>query len=275
MKKTTKVVFILALIFMIAGFVFCGIGAATGGTWKDFSRMIHDGNFAFSWDWDNDGTTAGESEVYYYDASKVRGLDASVDAGTLTVKKSNNEKVEVRVESNDAEVEIELNDGVLTIEDTDDWHIGFINDYHVEITIALPEGMTLDFVDINVDAGDAVVEAGILTTNRAALNVDAGDLEFNGVINGNLEADCNVGDLEINGTVNGNVEAVCDVGDITIYLTGSEEDYNYRTSCDVGSIEVGDDMSMSGFDKEHTVDNGAVYDMVLSCDVGSITVEFE
>lgn len=276
MKKTTKVVFITALIFMTAGFIFCGIGAATGGTWKDFAKMAHDGRFAFSLgsdNWDNDGT----NEVNYYNASYVKGLDVSVDAGTLTVKKSNNEKVEVRVESNDAKVKMKLENGVLTIADEDGWHgihFGIMTDYHVKVTIFLPEGMTLDSVDINVDAGDAVIEEGVLTTNEAVLNVNAGRMEFHGTVNGDLEADCDVGDLEVYGTVNGNIEAICDVGDITIHLTGNEKDYNYSTSCDVGSIDVGE-MSMSGFGEEHNIDNGALYDMILNCDVGSITVDFE
>lgn len=277
MKKATKVTFILALIFMIAGFVFCGIGAATGGTWKDFARMVHDDRFAFSWDWDADGTTSEDHQVYSYEASEVKGLDVSLAAGAFLVKRSSNDKVEVQVESNGAKVQMKLNDGVLTIVDKDGWkgiNFGIIRDYRADVTVFLPEGMTLDSVDIEVEAGDAVVEAGVLTANEAALHVNAGSLEFNGTVYGDLEADCDVGDLQFYGTVHGNVEADCAVGDITFRLSGNEKDYNYSTSCAVGSIDVGN-LSMSGFDKEHNVDNGAPYDMVLNCDVGSITVDFE
>ncbi len=182
---------------------------------------------------------------------------------------------------------------------------------HRVITLTVPEGVVLRKADISVGMGS--LEADVISADEAdiqvgvgvfscenlnvsgtvRLNVDVGGVQINsgraesltaevGVgsavlddfVCGPVSMSADTGSIEYSGVIRGDLEAQCDLGGVTLYLDGSEKDYNYTMECDLGSIEI-DGYSYSSLSGGQKIENGALYTADLSCDLGSIELVFD
>ena len=64
------------------------------------------------------------------------------------------------------------------------------------------------------------------------------------------------------------------MGNVDIKLIGEKADYNYDVKCDVGSISV-DGKNESGLENGYNEDNGSDKNIVISSDVGNVTIKFD
>ena len=88
-----------------------------------------------------------------------------------------------------------------------------------------------------------------------------------------MDLEVGMGDCVYYGTILKDLEAECDLGNIGITVTGSMKDYNYEIECNAGNIDLGGNSITSlAFEKE--IFNGAPGTFELSCNMGSITVDF-
>lgn len=148
-------------------------------------------------------------------------------------------------------------------------------------------------LEIDVDAGSFTAE-GIVAKEKMSLDVDAGSADiFGGVCQGKLSADVDAGSaylesfegktasfdvdagsLDYSGILEGDWKADCDVGSITMVLSAEEADYNYLIESDMGGVAIGG-KSFSGISDHSKVENKASWTASIDCDMGSVEVSFE
>lgn len=127
--------------------------------------------------------------------------------------------------------------------------------------------MTLD-----VDAGSLCVYGGACQ-GKLSVDVDAGGAELWEFEGGSAEFDTDVGSIEYNGVLQGDWKADCDMGSIVIYLNAQKDDYNYVIENDMGSVTLDGQMFAALSDRSN-LKNGASYTGTIDCDMGSIEVYF-
>ena len=293
MKKFTNVVLIIAMVCVIIGVICCGVGIAMGGTFGEIKQMIQDGHY--SWDWvgwnDNDDEVSIENQTTYYDSAEIQNLSISINAGTLDIKQGDGDKIQVDVQTDGGRVAVTQEADTLFVEDKTKSMLG---NQHIEITLYLPEKVSFDNVDIDVDAGEVIsdydgldckeltlnVDAGhmsirnVKASDTAEISVGAGKIEIAAIEVKDLNMDTGVGQMEITGSVTGDVVADCGVGALDLALSNKEQDFNYEIDCGLGEIKVGSN-NFSGFDGTKSMDNDASQDMEIDGGVGSIKVTFK
>ena len=90
----------------------------------------------------------------------------------------------------------------------------------------------------------------------------------------NAEIEVSMGECIYEGLIKGNLEAECDMGNLELKLSGSQSEHNYQIECAAGNIDM-KGFSVAGFAAEKNIDNGADSEYDISCNMGNITVEFE
>ena len=90
----------------------------------------------------------------------------------------------------------------------------------------------------------------------------------------NADIDVNMGECIFEGLISGNLDAECHMGNLELNLLGSQSEHNYNIECAAGNIEM-DGYSMAALAGERKIDNGADSEYDISCNMGNITVEFE
>lgn len=307
MSKFAKVCLGIAAIFAGIGIILCCVGAAFGATIGNVEKgagVSRFGSFighiididGWNWDWSwnsddyNESDSGYTSDAYSYDPSQIKNLDISVSAASLTIDKSNSDKVEIKVLRKNGDVTSKIDGDTLSIQENKN-HFARIN--KLKIQLLLPDGMQFKNVNIDVAAGELKSLYKNLEAESATLNVDAGEANINNiqVVNAlnakvgagsielkNLQAkdmdlNCSVGQISMKGKISGNVSGDCGIGEISMKLDGKEDVYNYDLDCGIGKIDLGSD-SYSSLGKEKHIDNGAKNDMTLHCGIGKITVEY-
>ena len=291
MKKFTNIVLIIAMICVIIGVICCGCGIAMGGTFGEIKQMIKDGHYSWDWVGWNDEEGSIENQTTYYDSAEIQNLSISINAGTLDIKQGDGDKIQVDVQTHGGKVAVAQKADTLSIEDKTKSMFG---NRHIEITLYLPEKVSFDEVDIDVDAGEVVSDYDTLDCKKLTLNVDAGhmsisnvkasdtadisvgagEMEIAAIEVKDLKMDTGVGKMEITGSVTGDVVADCGVGELDLTLANHEQDFNYEVDCGLGEIKVGSN-NFSGFDGTKSMDNNALQDMTIDGGVGSIKVAFK
>lgn len=160
------------------------------------------------------------------------------------------------------------------------------------IYLYLPEGCYWREADIELGAGSIYAEG--LNAGKLELEVGAGKIDIDGVNADSLEISVGAGEVALNqmnvrklelevsmgnisadGTVLGNIEAECSMGNIELYLSGSQEAFNYQLECMAGNILLDGQDYGKGITQAQKINNGADKRMELECSMGNITVDFE
>ncbi|MCI8403082.1 MAG: DUF4097 domain-containing protein [Lachnospiraceae bacterium] len=128
-------------------------------------------------------------------------------------------------------------------------------------------------IEIDVDAGGAEILYGSCQ-GKLTVDVDAGSAWLYDFLAADTVFDVDAGDLVFNGSIEGNWKADCDVGSMEIWLTRGETDYNYMIDNDMGSVQVGS-KDFSGMSNTKNLLNDAEFTGTIDCDMGSVTVMFD
>lgn len=258
MKKFTKVALVIAAIVGGIG-ICCLIGAvAKGLTWQQLENMVTDGRFSFdSKDLAELGIGDGRNETKDAQAKgsvtlieeNFESLDLELGAGQVEIYYSDVDKVEVEQEEVTG-FRCYVEESTLHVEGGK--RLG-VNDSRAKIVIRVPKNFSFGEFELEVDAGEAVVEG--IVANEASVDVDAGKATIK-----KLDA------KKVNTSV--------DTGELYIEVVGKQEDYSYNLECDVGIIRIGDTV-YTGLGGEKTIGNtNATRSLEADCDVGKVHVVF-
>lgn len=138
--------------------------------------------------------------------------------------------------------------------------------------LVLPKGEEFHELEIKVGAGS--VEADRITVNNLKLEAGAGSIGIGSGSVRELKIDSQAGSVIYTGKVDRELEVDCQAGSAEVYLSGTQEDFNYDLKVSMGSVEI-DGRNYSGLDKEKTLTNKDAWKKAeLDCEVGSIELVF-
>ncbi|MED9881171.1 DUF2807 domain-containing protein [Blautia sp.] len=291
MKKFSKIVLGTAAVFGVLGCGFTVAGAAMGASVEEMKyegsnmqkavnrmvRMVDHWDEDDDWDddWDDDdwdekqAVPSGDSGTYEFDS--ISSMDIELNYDELILRESEDRKITVTVDGDAADrVRVSTEGSELQIENKDDYR-----PEERTVTITYPAGTEFTEVSIDIDKGTAALEDD-LKAGEFSVSVGAGTLENYGIVTaGQTDIEVGVGTVELTDLDADYIEAECGVGMMSLDVAGRKEDYNYRISCGVGSVLLGED-EFTGLGSTKKVDNnGASRKMQLECGMGTLEVDFE
>ncbi len=291
MKKFSKIVLGTAAVFGVLGCGFTVAGAAMGASVEEMKyegsnmqkavnrmvRMVDHWDEDDDWDddWDDDdwdekqAVPSGDRGTYEFDS--ISSMDIELNYDELILRESEDRKIIVTVDGDAADrVRVSTEGSELQIENKDDYR-----PEERTVTITYPAGTEFTEVSIDIDKGTAALEDD-LKAGEFSVSVGAGTLENYGIVTaGQTDIEVGVGTLELADLDADYIEAECGVGMMSLDVAGRKEDYNYRISCGVGSVLLGED-EFTGLGSTKKVDNnGASRKMQLECGMGTLEVDFE
>lgn len=313
MKKFTKgalitcfVLFITAVLFIIAGVSTSGIGVFKTGfktlhekTWFqdwqgfNFSLPFSDDD----WEgWGKEDYSKGEKKEYAYDEDQVQQLSIDATFAKLDVQESDHNQLEIFIDGEKSKVSYnckETNGEVMITAKHKPKTINLSKDKALIIKVLLPKEMTLSNLSIDVAAGEVALNLPSVQLNDLELDVAAGELTVINLKgnNANIEVsagqmiaetikmdtcliNCGMGNIEIKDLeIAEKLEAEVGMGNITINLNGEKIDYNYELACGMGNLTIGKE-EYSGLGKDTKIDNQAMIDVKLECGMGNLEIFF-
>lgn len=221
------------------------------------------------------------------DAAQVQKI--TVKAGRCELIIQNTDENAYGISSDQLqELQYCLEDGELTILADDHWkrngwenrrlvlyipETGSVSDIKVELGAGacVAENLKADTLELESGAGSFTVQG--LQAGKAEIKMGAGRMEITDGEVTDLVIEAGMGDFSWQGSIQGNVKADCAMGAMHLLAAGAQEDFNYRTECAAGSIQIGDiiEENLMG---EHYVTNDAGKEMELNCAMGRVEVGF-
>ena len=337
MKKFTKGCLITALVIFIIGAVLCGVGGVLGGFRLLDGMDIRDitgiplvyrfgpNGFKYGFFWDDDDIdwhgyedwqrlNANDGErTLALTADTLRNLYIEAGACELHIEESEDEYVRLAVNGNADSLRYYVEENGLRIVRKSDWTwqwVG-INTVSGEVYLYLPKETALDYVDIELGAGDmesiglttrdANIKVGagtmgiesLTADNGAILSVGAGKIRIKNLVcratdldigagemdidNAEVAQDVNIdlgmGNANIGGVITGNLNVDCSMGNVILDMDDAEKDHNFKIDCSMGTVAVGGH-SYSALGSEQTINNGSSSDFDIDCSMGNVTIKF-
>jgi hypothetical protein len=292
MKSFVKVWLGVAMIAIGIGIVILIITFSAGVSFDDFAynRMSF---------------TSGNIPNYSLQESYtgVENIDFNIQYGNVKIVKGNTFSIDAEHFPEDG-IKSYVSNGTWYIEDEKtDEEVHFFgidvplrdfygwDGYSPKATITIPEGFKAGSYNMVIGAGKITAEeikaqdgylevsAGSITVDKIEIDgnskyyADAGQIKVEQANIKDITVDCSVGEIVIEGNVTGDNDITCDVGKVRLNLSGMEEDYSYDVNADIGEVEI-NDHQYQGISNEVIDNNGADNNLSLSCDIGSITVDF-
>lgn len=223
-------------------------------------------------------------------SEEVQKLKVKVDCANLILKEATGDKIVVETEGmEDHSYKCTCEGGKLKIRQK--MHrIHRSSKRKFSIILSIPAGKQFDQTSFVIGAGEAdatqavlnttdlKIEAGAGNIAMKELNVSeecfleagAGNVQIENVHARDMRVDCGAGRVEMGGKIENNLNAECGVGKIVIHLDGKETDYNFETSCGIGSIRINDSTTGRLGSERGWTNPGAVGTIRLECGVGKI-----
>lgn len=288
MKKSSKVMLLIAAVVGVAGIGMSIGGVAMGATIAGlnlskygFSDAIKkttkyvslDDKDSWEQDWDEitqlgPVETDGDKEIF--ETVPTSELEFSLSGDELKFQSYDGDKIRIEVTgSKKDKVRIGTEDDSLILET-----IG--RSQNREITVSYPKNVRFKETSIDVAAG-TVTMCDEFRTDDLDVSVAAGEFTNAGKISVANDTSITVGtgNVELSELDIYNLEVDCGIGNVDLDIVGKEADYNYEISCSAGNVDIGGS-SYSGVGHNKNITNpNARRDMNLDCGVGNITVNFE
>ncbi len=223
-------------------------------------------------------------------AEEVQKLKVKVDCANLILKEAAGDKIVVETEGMEKQdYKCTCEGGKLKIRQK-------MHGMHrsskrlFSIILSIPAGKRFDKTSFVIGAGEAdatqaalntadlKIETGAGNIAMKELNVSqecyleagAGSVQIEKVYAQNMKVDCGAGKVEMRGKIENNLNADCGVGKIVIHLDGRETDYNFETSCGIGTIRINDSTTGRLGSERCWTNPEAVGTIRLDCGVGKI-----
>lgn len=276
MKIFTKIILAISGTLLCIGVVCFVIATSMGLTWNQFHQMIKDGKFSFDlndvlvlhldFDFDDDS---------YSDLNTVEitetcsNLDIEFGAGSLEIKYADVEHILIEQE-NVIHFDVDVDDETLQIEGGLD--IGIHDTSDATLTITIPQDMVFDSIDMEIGASVAVITD--LNTDILSIEVGAGSATINGLHADTLSIAVGAGKADVNNLNVKKLDAEVGVGELNATLLGSENDYNYKLECGIGSVQIGKN-SYDGLGASQNVNHPDANRRIdIECGIGKVDIDF-
>lgn len=281
MKKSTKVMLIIACSLGVVGIGLTAGGAAMGASMEGMGifEELKDGAWELlqvgDWEMDEEDVMVmmdaeegdGKTKTYDLDAVSEMEIDLRYDQLILRTHAESGIKVEVINDSGE-NVRVKTEGNTLEIEGSKKVQDRVVKVYY-------PENYQFRKVEIEVDAGQVILENEIYA-GELDVKIGAGEFMNDDRVEA-VQADVEVGagTVEISRFAVKQLDAECGLGSMILSLAGTESDYNYKLECGVGELVIGDD-SYSGLSNKKDINNaGASGSITLECGMGNIYIDFE
>ena len=300
MKKSTKITLILAAILMLTGGIMALVCMVLGADWDDLELYLKN-PFKQEEDWKDSFDiviNSDNADTWTFDDERIVGLDLDIEAGTLVIQYSEDNKCNVIVENGRKGLRCEVKKGILTIEENDSIHtlLDWKGDETPYVVVTLPgkvieEGL-LQSVQISVGAGNVVAKSlvsksvqvdvdagafaceGLWVRGHCDIDVDAGSVTIeNGCVEEGLQIDIDAGQVSYGGVLQCDWQVEVDAGSVTMDLDGSMMDHNYQIQYDLGQVQVGDKV-FEGLSDTVNLKHGASNYAQIQCSMGQVNVSF-
>ncbi|MDR2587482.1 MAG: DUF4097 domain-containing protein [Coriobacteriales bacterium] len=272
MKRTTKILLIVAVGLILVGGILGTIGYALGGL--KAVNLTSQGVIVAS---DEGGVLASVDEQW----DEITGLDINLDVLDLELVPGDTFKLTGSYDSRLMDLRVSEDDGVLTVRSTyrERWGFGLFGIHETDLgpglTLTYPRGTKFEQVSVSGDFGELRVEgldarslktelsAGSftgrdITVQELEVDLDAGSAELDGleVVDSarmlmsagrldlkdstveNLSATCNMGDFDFSGTLSGRADIKMNLGDLDMRLDVAERDMAYSIESSMGSATL-------------------------------------
>lgn len=201
----------------------------------------------------------------------VKALNIDLNFSEAEIKLGDEFKIEAsNVSKNTFESYVE--NGKWYIKDTTMSRMFNIINYRPKVTIYIPEGFKISSVNVNIGAGQIVVDK--LVTDNISINVGAGEFKIYDLITDEATIDCGVGNIEVTGKINYKGNIKCGIGDVSLNLIGNEKDYDYDMKVGVGEVSLNDIKIEGSGDKIINNDCTNNY-FKLDCGIGQISLNIK
>ena len=251
MKRSTRILLKITLLFAVVGAAFCIAGFCLGFERDQLSEAlgkVRSGNTFLS------GKTKKFSEAY----TDIDTLKLEIETVSCRILPSTDETWKVAGENVPSDFEVKAGGGTLKISGNTHrfWGFGFGGNSKAGIEIYVPKNAKLKDIDLDIGAGEVAMENGsLISCEKLALDVGAGSCTLNLDLSKDADVECGVGEIALN-------------------LKGKESDFDYAVECGIGSVQIGD-TEYSGLGTDKKITNSAKKKIDAQCGVGSISIDFE
>lgn len=276
--KAKKIVLLIALGVLLAGFLLWGIGAALGAK----TLYLHNGELTvggqpmggFSIGSDvSVAASSKEGAAGLPQQMQVSRLKLLPDVGDMTVQPGDGWDLSYDLRYPER-LHWSVEDGTLTVEY--DYPEGEYSNVSIEdtITLTFPKGLELE--QMEVESGMGSVEVRGITAQQMELSGGMGDFDATGINAAQrLYVDAGMGDVDISGSFGGEVELNCGMGSVNLEVQGaSREDFDYDLDVGMGSLSV-EGVEASGFlGGEYKTSDGKDRSITVDGGMGDVKISF-
>lgn len=275
--KAKKIVLLIALGVLLAGFLLWGIGAALGAKTlylQNGEISVGDqpmGGFSIGSDNTASGSENGAAELPQQ--MQVSSLKLLPDVGDLTVQPGDSwslsydlrypERLRWSVDGDTLTVEYDYPKGEYSNVSIDD-----------SITLTFPRGLELERME--VESGMGSIEVQDLTAQQIEVSGGMGNFDATNLnASRRLYIDAGMGDVDVSGSFGGEVELNCGMGSVSLEVLGaSREDFDYDLDVGMGSLSV-EGIETDGFlGGEYKTNDGKERSITVDGGMGDVKISF-
>lgn len=141
----------------------------------------------------------------------------------------------------------------------------------IELEIYIPIGV---LKEIEIEAVNGTISADKMVADNVTIEIDNASVQIDELMaTDKAELQINAGQMVIGYYSGTKLEAECAMGSIMVVCEGNRSDYNYDLECGMGNIQVDED-SYSGIGEDIRVNNGGEKSIKAECAMGEIRLEF-
>lgn len=279
MTKAFKIWAKIALVMIIIGLIFIGIGLGTGGSMKSLSIGPHTFNeMGHNYNIPNLGHKK-EEVMNDFTSDDIHSMDIKIDAGEVQILEGDDFKLVSNYKDN--YIESYEEDGTWKIKTKNSlrskW-FGFTIGHNINkvgsIDIYIPKDFHGKSISLEVGAGKMTIHK--LKADEIDLEVGAGKMTIDS-LDANKKADIEVGVGHIGidqAKLNGKSIIECGIGNIEIGLVGEEKDYNFNVDAGIGSVKI-NDAKYSMTSSTRSLGDHSGNEIYIECGIGNVVIQNE
>lgn len=266
MKKSTRILLILSLVFAVCGAAFGIVSACAGFQTADFQEAYKNGELqiALPKRWKEDihravGQVQSSDMDFSSSYTEVDTLELDVVAADCAIIPTESEEWHVsgyglpasffcRQDGNTLEIGSKKGFGLSILESI------FPVWQDAKLEIKIPAHQIVEKIKIDSGVGNLEMTDGMIRCEE-------------------MEIDSGVGDSTIRADITDRLEIDGGVGNLDITLIGEEEDFDYDIDGGVGTVQIGQDMYYE-MGSDTKLDNDAEKEIRIDSGVGDVTVRF-
>lgn len=233
----TRRLWLLALGIMMLGGIGVGIGLAMGGNYHDgYGIYLSGAGGRFGIGMLDEDQTDAKVSLSLQNEHFSR-IEMEVALGDIEIKRGSELRLEL-VNVDEDQYEWSCADDTLYLSTWEKPHFFQFHLPNCTITLTIPDDMEITEASVEADLGDIDVQDVAIASLDIVQHM--GDITVEDVRFAQLKMDQNMGDISYEGTHPGNIQAENDMGDIQVTIRGSQQEYRYELSTDMGEVRFND-----------------------------------